>query len=71
MNNITFAFPHFPLLTQPELITEDMYCDENNLPPHCAGLLICPCIFRIKVRLNSIVEMVLFDDMESKQKIYS
>lgn len=66
INNITFNFPPFPPLTQPEDVREEMFCDEMNLPERCNGKAICPCIHRLKVALNSIVELVVIDESLSK-----
>lgn len=52
-------YPSFPLLTQPEEINETLFCDENN-KLSCDGS-ICMCQHRLKVHLNSIVEIVLYD----------
>lgn len=62
INNITFNFPSFPPLTQPEDVQEEMFCDETNLPEHCVDKSICPCVHRLKVTLNSIVELVVIDE---------
>lgn len=65
VNNISFTSPSFNILTQTNEITDDIFCDENNLPKHCANRKICPCSHRIKIELNSVVEIVLIDDRES------
>lgn len=58
-------FPPFSLLTQPEEIREDMFCDVHNLPSHCQPNSMCHCIHRLKVSLNSVVEFVLVDEAEA------
>ena len=68
INNISFHFPSFPLLTQPEEIDEKMFCDEFNIPERCLGKSVCPCVHRLKVKLNSIVELVIVDQSPSKRK---
>lgn len=75
INNITFRFPSFPLLTQPDEIREDMFCDEDSLrTAECSadksGGQLCACIHRLKIKLNSIVEMIIIDDHPSKCFIY-
>jgi FtsP/CotA-like multicopper oxidase with cupredoxin domain len=56
-------YPTFPLLTQPELIDESMFCHENDtVGKHCFDnkfLTACRCLHVLKVKLNSIVELVL------------
>lgn len=64
INNISFMSPTFSILTQTNEVTDDIFCDENNIPKHCANRSICPCTHRIKIKLNSVVEMVLIDDRE-------
>lgn len=63
VNNISFMSPSFNILTQTDQITDDVFCDGNNIPKRCASR-ICPCTHRIKIKLNSVVEMVLIDDRE-------
>lgn len=62
-NNISLKFPAFPLLTQPDDIDEAMFCHENTTEgKFCFDnkfLTACRCIHRIKLDLNSIVELVL------------
>lgn len=64
-NNISLLYPSFPLLTQPEMIDENMYCNENSTKGQfCAGngfgnLTACRCIHRLKVDLNSNVELIV------------
>lgn len=64
INNITMTFPPFSLLTQPEEIKEGMFCDEKSIPERCTknGIQLCPCIHRLKIELNSIVELVIVDE---------
>ncbi|CRL01606.1 CLUMA_CG014215, isoform A [Clunio marinus] len=62
-NNISLKYPTFPLLTQPELINDSMFCNENStVGKHCFDnkfLTACRCVHRIKVKFNSIVELVV------------
>lgn len=62
------TFPPFSLLTQPEEIKEDMFCDEKSIPERCTknGIQLCPCIHRLKIELNSIVELVIVDETAGK-----
>ena len=62
INNISFTSPHFSLLTQPELLNDQLFCDVNSIPEKCSGRQICPCMHRIKAKLGSIVELVLVDE---------
>lgn len=62
-NNISFKYPSFPLLLEPERVQEDMFCDEDNLKSqNCVKLgkkNICRCIHRIKFKLGSIAELIV------------
>lgn len=62
-NNISLKYPSFPLLTQREMIDESMFCNENSTEgQHCFDnkfLTACRCVHRIKLDLNSVVEIVL------------
>lgn len=55
-------YPTFPLLTQPEDIDESMFCDESStVGQHCFDnkfLTACRCVHRLKVKLNSVVELI-------------
>lgn len=66
INNISFTFPSFSLLTQPGDVNENLFCDEMNRPQRCNNMQICPCIHRLKVPMNSIVELVVVDETLSK-----
>jgi L-ascorbate oxidase len=64
-NNISLEFPSFPLLTQPEMIDESMFCNENNTQgKFCTDNgfkngTTCKCTHLIKADLNSVVEFVV------------
>lgn len=62
VNNITFQFPSFPLLTESQRIDESMFCDVPNIKRQsCIKKVdetICKCIHRLKVKLNASVEIV-------------
>lgn len=66
INNVSFTFPSFPLLSQPGDIIESAelltFCDDYTKPPHCANLVQCPCTHRLKVKLNSTVELIIIDE---------
>lgn len=64
INNFSFTYPPFSLLTQKGQIREDMFCDEENVPEKCLNRVTapCPCIHRIKVNLNSTVELTIVDE---------
>lgn len=62
INNLSFTYPAFSMLTQPELLREDMFCDENNRPDHCnPNDSHCTCIHRLKIELHSLVELYILD----------
>ena len=67
INNISFTYPPFALLTQPEQITDDTFCDEVNVPVKCLFKPQCPCTHRIKVDFNSTVELVIVDESRGNE----
>lgn len=62
VNQISFVFPSISLVSQKDQVTEQMFCDVNNLPASCLPNRLCPCIHRIKIPLNSIVDLVIVDE---------
>lgn len=62
VNNLSLIFPSSPPLTQPKDIDESQYCDEFHWPKNCIGKRLCSCIHRIKIRKDSIVELVIVDE---------
>jgi hypothetical protein len=70
INNITSTMPPFPLLTQPEDIDESMFCNAQNLPTRCDGTDQCECMHRIKLKLNSIVEIIAVDEAPVQEFIH-
>lgn len=59
--------PHFSLLSQPEEIDEKMFCDISNyMNRECIkNSNVCRCVHRLKVKLGSIVELLLLDIHDS------
>lgn len=55
--------PTFSLLSETEKITEDMFCDiGTKMKKTCLpNTKFCRCIHRLKVKLDSIVDLVLLD----------
>lgn len=53
--------PPFPLLSQKSIYDESIFCDTKNLKNCIKNISICQCVHRLKVKLNSIVELVLID----------
>lgn len=62
-NNISLTLPHFSLLSQPEEIDENIFCDVKNKKnkPCIENSEVCRCVHRIKVEIGSIVELLLID----------
>ncbi|XP_066595329.1 uncharacterized protein [Prorops nasuta] len=63
INGITFNFPTSPPLSQYNDIPSEQFCNGTNKPDHCLGQRECPCTHRIRIPLNSIVEIVLVDEV--------
>jgi hypothetical protein len=66
VNKISFHYPSFSLLTQKEKVTDDLFCSENFRPPKCANFPICSCVHRLKIALNTLVELVIIDESDGK-----
>lgn len=66
INNISFKNPSFNLLSQPEEIDKMTFCNISSLPASCNGQQICQCTHRLKVKLNSIVELTVLDPTTCK-----
>lgn len=68
INNMSFMFPSFPPLTQPEDITATTFCNHEESPAHCDAKpgRLCRCTHLLKLKLNSIVEMIIIDETEGK-----
>nr|CAD7440973.1 unnamed protein product [Timema bartmani] len=61
INNKLFGYPSFPLLTQREHVTPDLFCRSNTTgSPHCSDKY-CKCPYVIDLPLDSLVEIVLID----------
>ncbi|XP_058056326.1 uncharacterized protein LOC131207717 [Anopheles bellator] len=71
-NMISFEPPSFPLLIEPELIVDEdaQFCNTSHKPDHCTDDTLCFCTHRLKVKLNDIVEIVLFDTAKVVQEFY-
>ncbi|XP_054289636.1 uncharacterized protein LOC129004939 [Macrosteles quadrilineatus] len=57
MNNLSYASPPSPLLTQLYDIPPDMFCQNAECPVD--GSRVCDCTHVIRVPLNSVVEFML------------
>ena len=62
VNNISFTFPSFNPLTQPENVVDSVFCDAYNLPASCTGSKVCQCVHRLKVKKDAIVELIIVDE---------
>uniref|UniRef100_A0A182KC40 Uncharacterized protein n=1 Tax=Anopheles christyi TaxID=43041 RepID=A0A182KC40_9DIPT len=71
-NMISFVSPSFPLLIQPELIVDEnaQFCNVSHRPAYCTDDHLCFCTHRMKVKPNDVIEIVLYDTAEMRQKFY-
>ena len=73
VNNISFLAPPSPLLHQGPDIPQELYCPLGSDGfPQCPARSIstdgyCECVHVIKVKLGSIVQIVLGDESEYQQ----
>lgn len=59
-------FPSVSLLTQPEEVRDELFCDEDNIPERCIGENLCHCIHRLRVKKGAIVELTVVDETASE-----
>lgn len=67
INGISSYLPSSPILTQSNF-DESLYCNNTSRPPSCTSG-ICHCVHRLKVALNSVVELVIIDKAGSDLSI--
>lgn len=67
LNNITFAFPSSPLLSQPnDINVDDQLCTDAHLPDRCSALSpACECTQIVNIPLKSSVEIIMINKGES------
>ncbi|KOC69894.1 Laccase-4, partial [Habropoda laboriosa] len=65
LNNISSISPSAPPLSQLEDISDEPFCNGDNLPANCKTG-VCSCIHLIKIPVDSIVEIVLIDEFNAK-----
>lgn len=69
INNISFEFPTFPLLTEPHRIDESMFCDVHHMKRNSciknSNVTVCKCIHRLKVKLNASVEIIAYNTLDN------
>ncbi|TMW50904.1 hypothetical protein DOY81_004015 [Sarcophaga bullata] len=70
INNLSLVFPDAPPLTQPRDIDESQFCDEMHWPEPCKGNRLCPCVHRLQVRRNSVVELIIVDESENVGRMH-
>lgn len=62
-NNISFLYPTFPLLLEPDHVHDDLFCDGSTLDDKKCfkfeNKVVCRCIHRLKFKLGSIVDLVV------------
>ncbi|CAB0002371.1 unnamed protein product [Nesidiocoris tenuis] len=63
LNNITFAFPSSPLLSQPnDINVDDQLCTDAHLPDRCSALSpACECTQIVNIPLKSSVEIIMIN----------
>ncbi|KAK7500484.1 hypothetical protein BaRGS_00008391, partial [Batillaria attramentaria] len=61
-DEITFRLPPVPILSQPEDVRSEWFCNHSTIPDHdyCQTEDVCMCTHMIRVKLNQIVELVVF-----------
>nr|KAG5709129.1 hypothetical protein BaRGS_028585 [Batillaria attramentaria] len=64
IDNITFSLPPVPILSQPEDVRGEWFCNRSTIPDHdyCQTEDLCMCTHMIRVKLNQVVELVVFHE---------
>ena len=62
LNDLTFAFPPFPLLSQWKQIESNTLCNRKNPPRTDCDRIHCACTHVIEVGLNKAIEVILVDE---------
>lgn len=61
LNDISFQFPSYPLLSQPEQIRPGSLCNASSVPSSCVKKY-CACTHVLQVELHSVVELVFVSE---------
>ncbi|KAK7500349.1 hypothetical protein BaRGS_00008256 [Batillaria attramentaria] len=64
VSKITFSLPPVPILSQPEDVRGEWFCNRSTIPDHdyCQTEDLCMCTHMIRVKLNQVVELVVFHE---------
>ncbi|XP_065208115.1 uncharacterized protein LOC135836952 [Planococcus citri] len=60
INHISMKMPSFPLLSQPESIGKNTFCNESTVQ-NC-NTTFCSCVYKIDLPLHVVVELMLIDE---------
>ncbi|XP_017770706.1 PREDICTED: laccase-2-like isoform X2 [Nicrophorus vespilloides] len=61
LNHISLKLTPFPMLSQRDLIDDNLFCNESTVADKDCKKEFCQCSHVIQVKLNSIVELILVD----------
>ncbi|GFR97917.1 laccase [Elysia marginata] len=61
INDITFAFPSSPALTQLTDIPKTAFCNRESLQGKNCSAELCECIHHYRIDLGDVVELILID----------
>ncbi|KAJ8686471.1 hypothetical protein QAD02_022265 [Eretmocerus hayati] len=62
LNHISLKLPSFPLMSQRDMIKPGSFCNSTNIPQDYCTKEQCACTHVLRVRLNSVVELVFVDE---------
>lgn len=57
VDRLTFKYPPFPLLSQPESVPPEMLCSDG-----CQHLKFCECLHIVRAPVNVTLDVVLVDE---------
>lgn len=64
INNVTLQYPKFPLLLEPDLINDSLFCNGHSLNETCLrdqNTTVCKCTHLLRVDLDSNVEFIVYN----------
>nr|CAD7194520.1 unnamed protein product [Timema douglasi] len=62
INNVTFTYPPYPLISQKDEVSPDLLCNKDTVKPSCHSAdsdEVCECVHVIDIPLGDTVELVL------------
>ncbi|CAH1282323.1 unnamed protein product [Diabrotica balteata] len=62
LNHISMTMPTFPLLSQRDEITDDLFCNKETMKEQNCSETHCQCPHGIKIPLGAVAELIFIDE---------